>query len=84
MLVKKIRPGQPLLASRKGDKRDFSSATQQMLGERTTQLDAEEESSRQPSIWRDVYNLMCCHGPPSHLAPHCWRDPVVKGLISAC
>jgi hypothetical protein len=42
------------------------------------QLDAEEESSRQPSIWRDVYNLMRCPGPPCNLGPHCWRDPAGK------
>jgi hypothetical protein len=23
-----------------------------------------------------VYNLMRCPGPPRHLGPHCWRDPV--------
>jgi hypothetical protein len=73
-----LETGQPLPASRKGDKRGFSSATQQMLTERATQLDAEGETSRQPSIWRDVYNLMRCPGPPCHLGPHCWRDPVGK------
>ena len=42
------------------------------------QIDAEEESSGQPSIWRHVYNLMRCPGPPCHLGPHCWRDPYGK------
>ncbi|CZR65341.1 uncharacterized protein PAC_15241 [Phialocephala subalpina] len=65
-------------SSRKGDKRGSSSITQQMLTERAEQLDAEQESSGQPSIWRDVYNLMRCPGPPCHLGPHCWRDPVGK------
>jgi len=60
---------------RKGDKRSASSATQQMLTERTAQLDAEEESSGQPSVWRDVYTLMHCPGLHCHLGPHCWRDP---------
>jgi hypothetical protein len=49
--------------TRKGDKRSFTSATQQMLGERAMQIDAEEESSGQPSTWREVYNLMRCPGP---------------------
>ena len=65
-------------SSRKGDKRSSTSATQQMLGERTMQIDAEEETSGQPSIWKDVYNLMRCPGPPCHLGPHCWRDPIGK------
>jgi hypothetical protein len=64
--------------TRKGDKRSFTSATQQMLGERAMQIDAEEESSGQPSIWRDVYSLMHCPGPPCYLGPHCWRDPIGK------
>jgi hypothetical protein len=74
-----LETGQPLPASsKKGDKRGFSSTTQQMLTKRATQLDAEEETSRQPSIWRDVYNLMRCPGPPCNLGPHCWRDPARK------
>ena len=46
-----------------------------MLSERGMQLDA-EESSGQPSIWREVYNLMRCPGPPCHLGPYCWRDSI--------
>ena len=49
-----------------------------MLNERAMQLDAEQESTGQPSIWREVYNLMRCPGPPCHLGPHCWRDPIGK------
>lgn len=72
-----VETGQPLAASsRKADKR--RSTTQQMLTERAAQLDVEEESSRQPSIWNKVYSLMRCPGPPCHLGPHCWRDPVGK------
>ena len=63
--------------SARGSKRG-SSATQQMLSERAAQLDAEEESSGQPSIWREVYALMQCPGPPCDLGPHCWRDPFGK------
>ncbi|KAI9778682.1 MAG: hypothetical protein M1839_007913 [Geoglossum umbratile] len=74
-----LETGQPPpTSSRRGDKRGISSTTQQMLTERATQLDAEEESSGQPSIWQDVYSLMRCPGPPCHLGPHCWRDPVGK------
>ena len=69
---------QPATSSRKGDKRSFTSATQQMLGERAMQIDAEEETSGQPSIWREVYNLMRCPLPSCHLGPHCWRDPIGK------
>jgi hypothetical protein len=51
-----------------------SSTTNQMLTERAAQLDA-KESSGQPSIWREVYNLMRCPGPPCDLGPYCWCDP---------
>jgi hypothetical protein len=61
--------------ARQGSKRVFSSISQQMLCERAMQLDA-EESSGQPSIWREVYNLMRCPGPPCHLGPYCWRDTI--------
>ena len=43
--------------ARQGTKQGFSSTSQQILSERAIQLDA-EEASGQPSIWRDVYNLM--------------------------
>jgi hypothetical protein len=88
-----LETGQPLPgSSRTGDKQGFSSATQQMRTEGAMQPDAEEESSQQPSICGDVYNLMRCPGPPCDLGLHCWRDPVgrkhyklkthhLKGLI---
>ncbi|KAJ9130191.1 hypothetical protein NKR23_g12307 [Pleurostoma richardsiae] len=62
----------------RGTKRGYASVSQQMLSERAMQLDAEEASSGQPSIWRNVYNLMRCPGPPCHLGPHCWRDDAGK------
>jgi hypothetical protein len=65
-------------SSKRVDKRGGSSITKQMLSERAEQLDGEQESSGQPSVWRDVYSLMRCPGPPCHLGPHCWRDPVGK------
>ncbi|PSN58574.1 hypothetical protein BS50DRAFT_566671 [Corynespora cassiicola Philippines] len=49
-----------------------------MLAERAAQLDAEQETSGNPSIWREVYALMRCPGPPCNLGPHCWRDPFGK------
>jgi hypothetical protein len=66
-------------SSRRIDKRGSSSTTRQMLTERAAQLDAEQESTGQPSIWRKVYDLMRCPGRPTcGLEPHCWCDPVGK------
>jgi hypothetical protein len=45
------------------NQRTRASTTNQMLAERAAQLDAEDVSG-QPSIWRDVYALMRCPGPP--------------------
>lgn len=48
--------GDPVVAStQQGTKRGYS---QCMLAERAMQLDAKEDATGQPSIWRDVYNLM--------------------------
>lgn len=63
---------------RRAGKRGHPSATQRMLTERALQLDTEEQTTGQPSIWREVYNLMRCPGPPCHLGPYCWQDPVGK------
>ena len=62
------------------DKRGFSSTTQQLLAEGAAQPDAELVSSGYPSIWCQVYNLMCCTGHPCNLRPCCWHDPVGKKL----
>lgn len=48
-----------------------------MLADRASQLDA-EQSSGSLSVWRDVYALMRCPGPPCSLGLHCWRDPFGK------
>ncbi|KAF3029133.1 hypothetical protein E8E12_000333 [Didymella heteroderae] len=46
-----VELGQPApVASKRGGKRGYPSATQQMLAERDSQVDAEEEMSSQPSI----------------------------------
>jgi hypothetical protein len=63
--------------TKRGSKRG-SSATQRIMADRAAQLDAEGENSHEPSIWRDVYALMRCPGPPCDLGPHCWRDPFGK------
>jgi hypothetical protein len=55
-----------------------SSATQRMLADRALQLDAEQDSGGRSSVWREVYALMRCPGPPCNLGPHCWRDPFGK------
>jgi hypothetical protein len=71
-----VEIGQPApMAAKRAGKRGYPSSTQQMLAERDSQVDAEEGTSSQPSLWQDVYNLMRCPGPPCNLGPHCWRDP---------
>jgi hypothetical protein len=71
-----VELGQPApVVSKRGGRRGYASATQQMLAERDSQVDAEEGALGQPSTWQDVYNLMRCPGLPCNLGPHCWRDP---------
>jgi hypothetical protein len=65
-------------SSRKGDKRGSSSTTRQMLATGALQVDAEQHSTGQSSIWRRVYELMRCPGRPCDKGPHCWCDPVGK------
>ncbi|KAI1858501.1 uncharacterized protein JN550_012634 [Neoarthrinium moseri] len=62
-------------AAKRGAKRGRQSATTAMLAENALQLDVEEHSTDQGSIWRHVYALMRCPGPPRKLGPHCWRKP---------
>ncbi len=49
-----------------------------MLAEQAMQLDAKEDAASQPLIWRDVYNLIRCPGPPCNLGPYYQRDNVGK------
>jgi hypothetical protein len=49
-----------------------------MLTELSTQLDEEQDSPGQPSIWKDVYSLMRCKVRSCNTGPHCWCDPVGK------
>lgn len=55
-----------------------SSATQRMLADRASQLDAEQQTGGGASVWRDVYALMRCPGPPCDKGPYCWREPFGK------
>jgi hypothetical protein len=64
-------------AASRGTKRG-SYATQRMLADRASQLEAEEQSSGQPSAWVSVYTMMRCPGSPCNLGPYCWRDPFGK------
>lgn len=60
------------------DKRGKSSVSKRMLADRDAQLDAEEVSG-QPSVWRRVYSMMRCPGPPCrHDGQYCWQDPAGK------
>lgn len=59
----------------RSDKRGNSSVTKRMLAERDAQIDA-EDASGQPSVWRDVYRIMRCPGPPCRReGQYCWQDP---------
>ncbi|KAJ5365325.1 hypothetical protein N7517_008211 [Penicillium concentricum] len=62
-------------ASGRVEKRGRSSVTKRMLNELDVQVDAEENSSGQESVWRAVYTLMRCPSSSCHLGPHCWQDP---------
>jgi hypothetical protein len=53
----------------RGNKRG-SSATQRMLGDRASQLDAEQGTSVSLSVWCEVYALMRYPGPPCNRGPH--------------
>lgn len=56
------------------DKRGKSSVTTRMLADRDSQIDAEQVSG-QHSVWRDVYRVMRCPGPPCrHEGQYCWQD----------
>ncbi|KAJ5737280.1 uncharacterized protein N7483_002405 [Penicillium malachiteum] len=60
------------------DKRGKSSVTTRMLADRDAQIDAEQVTG-QYSVWRDVYRVMRCPGPPCrHEGQYCWQDPEGK------
>ncbi|KAJ5111804.1 hypothetical protein NUU61_001434 [Penicillium alfredii] len=60
------------------DKRGKSSVTKRMLADRDAQIDAEQVSG-QHSVWREVYRVMRCPGPPCHHeGQYCWQDPEGK------
>ncbi|KAF4766946.1 hypothetical protein HAV15_009615 [Penicillium sp. str.  len=73
--VNYIEDSTPLMRT---DKRGRTSVTKRMLADRDAQLDA-EGASGQPSVWREVYQMMRCPGPPCrHDGQYCWKDPVEK------
>jgi hypothetical protein len=41
-------------------------------------VDIEQASSGQLSVWRKVYNTMCCPGPACKKGFYCWVDPIGK------
>ncbi|CAI7609528.1 unnamed protein product [Penicillium viridicatum] len=60
------------------DKRGKSSTTKRRLAERDARIDAEQSSGQYP-VWRDVYRVMRCPGPPCrHEGQYCWQDPEGK------
>lgn len=64
--------------SSRTDKRGKSSVTTRMLADRDAQIDAEQVSG-QYFVWRDVYRVMRCPGPPCrHEGQYCWQDPEGK------
>jgi hypothetical protein len=55
-----------------------ASTTRQMLGIGNLQVDAEQHSSGQTSVWRKVYQIFHCRGHPCNKGPYCWCDPIGK------
>ncbi|KAJ5720259.1 uncharacterized protein N7483_008193 [Penicillium malachiteum] len=61
--------------SSRSDKRGKSSVTKGMITERDAEMDAEQASGGH-GVWRDVYRIMRCPGPPCrHEGQYCWQDP---------
>ncbi|KAK3933670.1 hypothetical protein QBC46DRAFT_348385 [Diplogelasinospora grovesii] len=69
-----METGDLATSAQQGTKRRYPSASQEMLAERATQLDAEEAVTGQSPIWNHVYRVMRCPGSPCSLGPHCWID----------
>jgi hypothetical protein len=60
------------------DKRGRSSTTKVRLVDRDARIEAEQSSGQYP-VWRDVYRVMRCPGPPCHHeGQYCWQDPKGK------
>ncbi|KAJ5543730.1 hypothetical protein N7513_007238 [Penicillium frequentans] len=57
------------------DKRGKTSVTKGMVMERDAEMDAEQASGGH-EVWRDVYRIMRCPGPPCrHEGQYCGQDP---------
>jgi len=54
------------------------STTRRRLTELSIQLDIGGELTGRPAIWKEVYEVMRCPGPPCDKGPHCWCDPLGK------
>jgi hypothetical protein len=65
-------------SEKRGEKRGRNSTTQRMLNDLDLRVDAEEVATGQAVIWRKVYALMRCPGPPCPHSRYCWIDPVGK------
>lgn len=57
-------------------------ATATQLAERNSRLDAEQEVSGVPDIWRHVYGIFRCPGAPCDRGPYCWQDPDGKSITN--
>jgi hypothetical protein len=75
-LVSYVDSRPPTGTTKRGTKRG-SSATQNVLRLCST-VGCGKDSDGHPSIWRQVYALMQCPGPPCDLGPHCWISPIGK------
>lgn len=62
------------------NKRAKTSVTKGMITERDAEMDAEQASGGH-EVWRDVYRIMRCPGPPCrHEGQYCWQDPYGKSI----
>jgi hypothetical protein len=68
-------PDQPAISTSvaRRNRRGRSSATQQMLSERSARLQAEEETEGRASVWTEVYQKMRCP-VVCPKGPHCFVD----------
>jgi hypothetical protein len=60
-----------LAATRNCSNKRGLSATQNMLADQASQLNAEQETSASASVWREVYALMRCPRLLYNCGPHC-------------
>lgn len=75
-----IQTGNATVANgrKRGNKKGRNSTTQGVLTDLDLRVDTEETASGQAVIWRRVYTLMRCPGPPCPHGRYCWIDSVGK------